>query len=50
MIKHEHIESLISEDPHIYGRFYQSLAEILSRRLRESNEQASSDAEGWSPD
>jgi CRP-like cAMP-binding protein len=49
IIKHEHIEQLIAEDPQIYGRFYQSLAEILSRRLRETSEKVSSDTGNWSP-
>jgi CRP-like cAMP-binding protein len=49
IIKHKHIEQLIAEDPHIYGRFYQSLAEILSRRLRETTEKVSSDTDDWSP-
>jgi CRP-like cAMP-binding protein len=43
IIKHEHIEQLIGDDPQIYGRFYQSLAEILSRRLRETSEKVAGD-------
>ena len=50
IIKHEHIEQLIAEDSQIYGRFYQSLAEILSRRLRETTEKVAGDEDDdeWS--
>jgi len=48
IIKHAHIEQLIAEDPEIFGRFYQSLAEILSRRLRETGERAAAADADWS--
>ncbi|HET7921636.1 MAG TPA: cyclic nucleotide-binding domain-containing protein [Gammaproteobacteria bacterium] len=39
VIKHEHVLRLTQSDPAFAGRFYQSLAEILSRRLRETSNQ-----------
>ena len=36
VIEEEHVRSLGSEDPAFYGQFYHSIAEILSRRLRET--------------
>lgn len=35
-----HVQSLIEQDAGFYGRFYQSLARILSRRLRETTVQS----------
>ena len=35
-----HVQSLIARDPGFHGRFYQSLAKILSRRLRETTVQS----------
>jgi CRP-like cAMP-binding protein len=34
----EHVRAMIEETPDFYGRFYQSIAKILSRRLRETTE------------
>lgn len=51
VIEHSHVEQLIQDDPGFYGRFFQSLAEILSRRLRETSEKVSMGADGgddWS--
>ena len=38
IIRVAHVRSLIEADPGFYGRFYQSLAEILSKRLRETTD------------
>lgn len=38
VIDGRHVEALIEADSGFYGRFYQSIAEILSARLREANE------------
>ncbi|MDX1442486.1 MAG: cyclic nucleotide-binding domain-containing protein [Gammaproteobacteria bacterium] len=38
-ITHEHVQSIIRENPGFYGRFFQSLAYILSQRLRETTGQ-----------
>jgi len=38
VIDGRHVEALIETDPGFHGRFYQSIAEILSARLRETNE------------
>ncbi|MGH8369515.1 MAG: Crp/Fnr family transcriptional regulator [Gammaproteobacteria bacterium] len=37
VVNHDHIHELAKTDPAFSGNFYQSLAEILSRRLRETN-------------
>ncbi len=34
VIDAQRVQALIDADPYFYGRFYQSLAQILSRRLR----------------
>ena len=36
VIDEEHVKLLGSEDPAFYGPFYHSIAEVLSRRLRET--------------
>ena len=38
IIRISHVHSMVDTDPGFYGRFYQSLAEILSRRLRETTD------------
>ena len=43
IIDPEHVRHLIKMDPGFYGRFYQSLAKILSRRLREAIVQSVAD-------
>ncbi|MGD8379566.1 MAG: cyclic nucleotide-binding domain-containing protein [Gammaproteobacteria bacterium] len=37
LISHDYIAAIIKQNPGFFGRFYQSLAAILSRRLRETN-------------
>ena len=36
IIDAEQVDTLVATDPGFYGQFYQSIAEILSRRLRET--------------
>jgi CRP-like cAMP-binding protein len=38
-ITHDHVQSIIRENPGFFGRFFQSLAYILSQRLRETTGQ-----------
>ena len=38
VIGHANIQKFMQADPAFAGRFYQSLAEILSRRLRETTD------------
>ena len=38
IIRVPHVHSLVEADPGFYGRFYQSLSEILSQRLRETTD------------
>lgn len=38
-ITHEHVQSIIRENPGFFGRFFQSLAYLLSQRLRETTGQ-----------
>lgn len=47
VISNRHILSLIREDPGFYGRFYHSLAEILSRRVRETTDLVSNSESPW---
>ena len=44
VITHQHIATLTSQNPGLAARFYQSLAEILSRRLRETTNLVQKDA------
>jgi CRP-like cAMP-binding protein len=44
VITHQHIATLMSQNPAFAARFYQSLAEILSRRLRETTNLLQKDA------
>jgi len=44
VITHAHIASLMGQNPAFAARFYQSLAEILSRRLRETTGLVQKDA------
>lgn len=37
VINHDHIHRLTQSNPAFAGHFYQSLADVLSRRLRETN-------------
>jgi CRP-like cAMP-binding protein len=37
VINHDHIHRLAKANPVFYGHFYQSLADVLSRRLRETS-------------
>ena len=47
-ITHEHVQSIIRENPGFFGRFFQSLAYILSQRLRETTGQVTrSDKDVW---
>lgn len=41
-ITHEHVQAIIRENPGFFGRFFQSLAWILSQRLRETTGQVAS--------
>ena len=43
IIEAEHVKSLVQKDLGFYGRFYRSVAAILSRRLRETTERGISD-------
>lgn len=45
-ITHEHVEAIIRENPGFFGRFYQSLAYILCKRLRETTGQVTGDTSG----
>ncbi len=48
-ISHRQIVGMIRDSAGFHGRFYQSLAYILSRRLRETNEKVSGSSESmWS--
>lgn len=38
-ITHAHVQSIIRENPGFFGRFFQSLAYLLSQRLRETTGQ-----------
>ena len=44
IIHHDHISTLMGQNPAFAARFYQSLAEILSRRLRETTNLVQKDA------
>ena len=44
VITHNHIATLTNQNPGLAARFYQSLAEILSRRLRETTNLVQKDA------
>src|SRR5579872_6135392 len=44
IITHAHITTLMGQNPAFAARFYQSLAEILSRRLRETTNLVQKDA------
>lgn len=44
VITHQHIANLTAQNPGLAARFYQSLAEILSRRLRETTNLVQKDA------
>ena len=44
VITHDHIGTLTNQNPGLAARFYQSLAEILSRRLRETSNLVQKDA------
>ena len=44
IITHAHVSSLMGQNPAFAARFYQSLAEILSRRLRETTNLVQKDA------
>ena len=44
VITHAHINTLMQQNPAFAARFYQSLAQILSRRLRETSNLVQKDA------
>ncbi|MGE5624593.1 MAG: Crp/Fnr family transcriptional regulator [Bacillota bacterium] len=44
VITHAHISTLMAQNPAFAARFYQSLADILSRRLRETTNLVQKDA------
>jgi CRP-like cAMP-binding protein len=44
IVTHAHIATLMGQNPAFAARFYQSLAEILSRRLRETTNLVQKDA------
>jgi len=44
IITHNHVSTLMGQNPAFAARFYQSLAEILSRRLRETTNLVQKDA------
>lgn len=46
-ISGEQVDSLLAKDPGFFGRFYKSLADILSKRLRDTN--VLMKEESWSP-
>lgn len=46
VISHDHLHRLSQTNPVFYGHFYQSLADILSRRLRETSNMVESPQEG----
>ncbi len=49
-ITHEQIQSIIRENPGFFGRFFQSLAYLLSQRLRETTGQVTGNKDTWSDD
>lgn len=50
-ITHAHVQSIIRENPGFFGRFFQSLAWILSQRLRETTGQVTTQkADAWTSD
>lgn len=50
-ITHAHVQSIIRENPGFFGRFFQSLAYILSQRLRETTGQVAGErANVWQDD
>jgi len=44
IVHHAHVSTLMGQNPAFAARFYQSLAEILSRRLRETTSLVQKDA------
>lgn len=48
-IKGEFIEAFLKQKPAFFGRFYKSLAEILSRRLRDTSALVGTRSD-WAPD
>lgn len=49
-VTHAQVQSIIRENPGFFGRFFQSLAYILSQRLRETTGQVAGEratADGW---
>ena len=44
IVHHNHVSNLMGQNPAFAARFYQSLAEILSRRLRETTNLVQKDA------
>ena len=49
-ITHAQVQALIRENPGFFGRFYQSLAYILSQRLRDTTGQVGNNEDDWSGD
>lgn len=50
-ITHAHVQSIIRENPGFFGRFFQSLAYLLSQRLRETTGQVTTQkADTWHDD
>ena len=47
IISNRHILGIIRDNPGFYGRFYHSLAEILSRRVRETTEKFTAGDTPW---
>jgi CRP-like cAMP-binding protein len=50
-VTHSQVQAIIRDNPAFYGRFFQSLAYLLSRRLRETTARMASaqseDSDGW---
>ncbi|MCG8434717.1 MAG: cyclic nucleotide-binding domain-containing protein [Gammaproteobacteria bacterium] len=50
-VTHDQVKAIIRENPGFYGRFYQSLAYILSQRLRDTTGQVTSlGGDDWKSD
>lgn len=50
-ITHEQVQAIIRENPGFFGRFFQSLAYLLSQRLRDTTGQVTRErADSWADD
>lgn len=50
-ITHAHVQAIIKDNPAFYGRFFQSLAYLLSRRLRDTTSRIGKQpADDWLPE